>query len=102
MLEDHGHIAGQLAARVPAHQVDTAHLQLAAVGLVQPVHAAQQGGLARARQAQHDHELAGLHIHVNAMQHMVAAIAFAQIADADHFIFPRSRFSALAVWRTTS
>ena len=85
-----------------AHEVDTADLQLATVGLVQPVDAAQQGGLSRTRQTQHDHELARFHIHVYAMQHMVAAIAFAQVADGDHFIFPRSRFRVLAVARTTS
>ena len=102
MLKNHGHMAGQIAARMLLHQVDAADLQRAAVGLIQPIHAAQQGGLARTGQAQHDHKLTGFHIHVYAVQHMVGAIAFAQIADGDHFIFPRSRFSALAVWRTTS
>ena len=97
VLKNHGHMAGQIAARMLLHQVDTAHLQRAAVGLIQPIHAAQQGGLSRTGQAQHHHKLTGFHIHVDAMQHMVAAIAFAQIADGDHFIFPRSRFNALAV-----
>ena len=105
VLEDHGHVASQLAPAVPAaaqHQVHAAHLQRAAVGAGQAVHAAQQRGLAGPRQAQHDDELAGLHIQVDAMQHMVAAIALAQLADADHFMLPRSSLRALAVWRTTS
>ena len=102
VLKHHGHMAGQLAARMFLHQVDAAHLQLAAVRLVQAIHAAQQSGFACAGQAQHHHKLTRLHIHVDAMQHMVAAIALAQIADGDHFIFPRSRFRALAVLRTTS
>ena len=102
MLEHHGHMARQFTAGMLLHQIDSAHLQRAAVGLIQAIHAAQQRGLASAGQAQHHHKLTRLHIHIDAMQHMVAAIAFAQIADGDHFIFPRSRFKALAVWRTTS
>ncbi|MNV80555.1 hypothetical protein D3C71_1741670 [compost metagenome] len=102
VLEDHGHMAREFAPRVLLHQVHATDLQRAAVGPVQAVHAAQQRGLACARQAQHHQEFAGTHIHVDAVQHMVVAIALAQIADVDHFIVPRSSLSSLAVSRTTS
>ncbi|MPN50634.1 hypothetical protein SDC9_198266 [bioreactor metagenome] len=102
VLEHHRRLLRQIAARVRAAQIDAAHRERAAVGLDQPVHAAQKRGLARARQAQHHHKLARAHVEVDAVQHMIAAISLLELTDADHFMLPRSSLSTLAVWRTTS
>ena len=52
-------------------------------GLLEPVHAAQQRGLARARRADHADDLAGVHHEVDALQHLVVAEGLAQAAHLD-------------------
>ncbi|MNX85618.1 hypothetical protein D3C86_1174620 [compost metagenome] len=102
VLENHRHMAAQLALVAAAHGVDTGDLQNTGIGLGQAIHAAQQGGLARARLPQHHHEFTGANLQVDAAQYRVVAVALGQLPDVDHFMLRRSRWSTLPVSRTTS
>jgi hypothetical protein len=103
VLEDHRHLAPHApqagAARLDARAVD---MDLALGGRAQAVDAAQQGGLAGARRAQHDQEFAGRHVEVDAAKGLEIAIALGQASDLDHFMPLRSSFSTRAVSRMTS
>ena len=78
------------------------HFLAAAVGLRQTIDATQQGRFAGAGLTEHHDEFARSDVKVDAAQHRVAAVVFAQLADADHFMLRKSRSSTLAVSRTTS
>ncbi|MNH18361.1 hypothetical protein D3C79_780610 [compost metagenome] len=101
MLEDHRYLPAQCTLVGCTHGVNPGHLQLAGIGLGQPVHAAQQGRFAGAGLAEDHHEFTGLNIQVDAAQYRVVGVALGQLADTDHFRLRRSRSSTLAVSRTT-
>lgn len=101
MLENHGNLAAQGPSILGRHGINTGHRHLARIGLRQPVHAAQQGGLARSGLTQHNQKLTGFCIHVHTAQDIIGAITFVQATQTDHFMLRRSRFSTLAVSRTT-
>ena len=83
-LEDHAHALAQGAQRggVAMLQRLALHQQAAVVEGLQAVDTAQQRALARAALADDGDDLAGLHIQVDALEHLVRAIGFAQALQA--------------------
>jgi hypothetical protein len=84
-LEDHADVLAQFAhgRRVVVQQWLAVHRQAAALEYFEPVDAAQQRALARAALADDGDDLAGPDLQVDALEHLVGAIGFAQGCDLD-------------------
>jgi hypothetical protein len=71
-----------VGARV--EEIDAVHLQAARRGLFEPVEAAKQRGLARARRPDDEDELALGHHQIDALQHMQGAVMLVEAVRLDY------------------
>ena len=83
-LEHHADaLAGMVDVGPRVEHVDAVHHDAAGGRLLQPVEAAQQGRLARARRADHEHQLALGHLEIDALQDVKGAEMLVDAARVD-------------------
>ena len=84
LLEHHGHVVPHHFGLVAGGQLQTVDVHMPAAGLLQEVHAAHRGGLARAGGPDDDQLLALSYLQVNILEHVQFAKVFVDLFQSDH------------------